>query len=66
MKDRWGKWKCEALLRRLLQWFRLETVGGGGVGQCQWNEEKLENVLSLRCLRNTQVEICLVNSLEFR
>ena len=30
--------------------------GGGwrGGGQCQWNEEKLENVLSLRCLRNTR------------
>lgn len=24
--------------------------GGGVVGQCQWNEEKLGNVLSLRCL----------------
>lgn len=27
--------------------------GGGGwvvVGQCQWNEKKLGNVLSLRCL----------------
>lgn len=41
------------------QWW----LGWGSVGG---SEEKLGNMLNLRCLLKIQVEICPVNSLEFR
>ena len=30
--------------------FAIVQAGDSGLGQCRWNEEKLGNMLNLRCL----------------